>query len=224
MTSSGHYKPEQIFTSSSKWIWRFFMSVLMIDQSTDPFHCHNGLIWQVCENLNEHQRSEIWGSHRAKTTVVQILLTTSVECKEFRKISVRFQKLFEVLNQMRYTWCCYRKSKFLLTPFHHFSDYLSVEHGRQFTLEMTNTGHYSSRQAKYRILLLQRTPSGALFVLMCSCIMVFLRYSVSIWQITVHKADDIGSRIAESCPADTWILSNQGEVPSNLKQFERSQW
>lgn len=142
----------------------------MKDQSIDPFHCHNGLIWQVCENLNELLST--WGSHRVKTTVVQILLTTSVECKDFREINVRLQKQFEVLNQMRDTWCCYRKPKFLLMPFHHFSDYLSVERGRQFTLEMTSTSHYSSRQAKYRILL-QKTPSGVSFVLIRSCIMFF---------------------------------------------------
>lgn len=45
-------------------------------------------------------------------------------------------------------------------------------HGRRFTLEMTGTGHYGSRQAKYRILL-QTTPSGALFILIHSCIMFF---------------------------------------------------
>lgn len=44
---------------------------------------------------------------------------------------------------------------------------------QRFTLEMVSIRHSGSRKAKYRILLLPRSPSGALFVLIHNCILLF---------------------------------------------------
>lgn len=69
-----------------------------------------------------------------------MLFATGMECRYFRKIHVRLQKVFEVLNQLRYSWYCYRTSWFLLISFHDFPDYLSVEHGRDLPLRWSEHG------------------------------------------------------------------------------------